>query len=571
MASIPLPELDLRPVQQTDPIGEYGKVLALKSQANQQQLQQGQAQLQQAQLAQEQIHLKDMQSLQAAAPQHTIKDANGNITGYDWQGLINDAAQKGVSPQTLQGLQKNNLDIQTQLIGLSEKQRADREGAISEIYPQIEGLRGIADPSVRQQQYQQILPKVAGLASRLGLDPSKLPAQVPDDNGLNTFEATLGMHQQQLADAGKLADAAKAGQQAREAAANATQKELQNQQIAGGALPPDMAKAKYQGILSQIEANDPNNPVTPQQVNFAKGYEASERKSTSTSDTLGVTSSSASGPTGLAAAMAARGRGASPISAPAPGATPPASGTPASPQSGQNLKQSIVDAIGNYQYDPAMFSRMMLKHPEIAAMVAQKYPDFDQANYGAKASLLKKFATSPEIAAINTTAGHVGELYDAIDGLNNGNMAPLNKIANAYNINIAGQTPAAAFRLIVNRVGPEIAKAYIPGGGGEAERFANQQDFDPSLAPQILKNNAAETVKLLQSKIGALGFQYQQAVGRNDFQQRFITPAAQQAFRPSQLHREVQSAQELHGRLGSEPNQCHQYGCGTLRRLRPGG
>src|SRR6185312_13102060 len=124
----------------------------------------------------------------------------------------------------------------------------------------------------------------------------------------------------------------------------------------------------------------------------------------------------------------------------------------------------------------------------------------------------------------------VKELDDAIDALHNGNMTPLNKIATAYNINIAGKTPEAAFKLIVNRVGPEIANAYIPGGGGEHERIANAADFDVNLPPQTLHNNAAETVKLLRSKVSALETQYKNTVGRDDFSQRFLTPQANEAF-----------------------------------------
>ena len=105
-------------------------------------------------------------------------------------------------------------------------------------------------------------------------------------------------------------------------------------------------------------------------------------------------------------------------------------------------------------------------------------------------------------------------------------MTALNRIGTYYNINVAGKTPEAAFQLIARRVGPEITSAYIPGAGGEGERIANEKDFDVNLPPQTLRNNAAVTVKLLRSKISSLENQYQNTVGRNDFEQRFLTPEA---------------------------------------------
>jgi hypothetical protein len=125
--------------------------------------------------------------------------------------------------------------------------------------------------------------------------------------------------------------------------------------------------------------------------------------------------------------------------------------------------------------------------------------------------------------------GHLKVLDDAVAALNNGDIKALNSIGNQLGIQV-GNTPAAAFKTILHRVGPELTSAYIPGAGGEAERIANAQDFNESLAPQILHNNAAVSVKLLRSKVAALENQYKNTVKRDDFSQRFITPEANAAF-----------------------------------------
>ena len=180
-----------------------------------------------------------------------------------------------------------------------------------------------------------------------------------------------------------------------------------------------------------------------------------------------------------------------------------------------------------------LLSRMLYRHPEILGLLHQNYPDWDQTTYNAKNKLVQSMtsgAQSKEINAINTVAGHIDAMDKAVDGLNNNDPVFWNAIGNKIGINLTGQTGAAAFKTIVHRVSPEITTAYVQGGGGEAERMANANDFSENLPPQTLHNNAAVTVGLLRSKIGALENQYKQTVGLDDFQQRFITPAAQASF-----------------------------------------
>ena len=126
-------------------------------------------------------------------------------------------------------------------------------------------------------------------------------------------------------------------------------------------------------------------------------------------------------------------------------------------------------------------------------------------------------------------AGHLDALDQAVNALKNGDVQALNKIANTYRLQ-TGSTPQATFKTIVHRIGPEITTAYVKGGGGESERFANAEDFSENLSGPQLHSNIATTVNLLRSKIGALENQYKQTVGRDDFSQKFITPAANQAF-----------------------------------------
>lgn len=118
---------------------------------------------------------------------------------------------------------------------------------------------------------------------------------------------------------------------------------------------------------------------------------------------------------------------------------------------------------------------------------------------------MDSYTSGPEsksINAISTALGHAGELGDAIDALHNGSVRILNAIGNRLGVAI-GDTPATTFNTIVHRLSPEIAPAYIQGGGGEGERIANAKNFSALLGDQQLRSNLAITVKLLSSKIAA--------------------------------------------------------------------
>ena len=197
------------------------------------------------------------------------------------------------------------------------------------------------------------------------------------------------------------------------------------------------------------------------------------------------------------------------------------------PPQEQAQVQAIIDGR---QRIPSSFAQKMPYWQRIMAAAYQLDPQLNEQRY----ELRKSYTVGPqskEINAINTTLGHVGALAQAVQALNNGNVMQLNRIANAYGVQV-GQTPITTFRTIVNRVGPELVKAYSGGAGSEAEREEVQNDFNPSLSPQQLLSNARETAKLLRSKISALENQWDtnKSTGTPSFDQQFIMPQARQAL-----------------------------------------
>jgi hypothetical protein len=213
MASQPLAALAIRPPAQQDPGEAIQRALTLRALMNQaqyqQQLQPLEIQRQKAltdqatlqnQIVQKQI--QDQQTMSSLAPQYTIKDDSGRPTGFDEEGFAQSAMSKGVNPLTINAWRQNNAETRTKLANADEAVRKNAEALNSEAYNRLESVRSISDPAGRQQAWD------AGRqwAQQRGIDTSKWAQAPPDDNGLNAIEAMLGMHAQQVADAGKQAE-----------------------------------------------------------------------------------------------------------------------------------------------------------------------------------------------------------------------------------------------------------------------------------------------------------------------------------------------------------------------------
>jgi hypothetical protein len=189
-------------------------------------------------------------------------------------------------------------------------------------------------------------------------------------------------------------------------------------------------------------------------------------------------------------------------------------------------EQAYIRGLLNYQGQMPS-PRSPNYAPTLAALTGID-PSFNAANYDIRKQMMTKYTSGSEanqINAINTALGHVGVLNDAVDALNNGRIPFLNSLANRLGVAV-GKDPVTTFKTIVHRVGPELTTAYVQGGGGEGERGTTAADFSENLAPQQLKSNASITATLLRSKIDSLENQYKNTMGRQDFQQRFISPAA---------------------------------------------
>ncbi|HUD64661.1 MAG TPA: hypothetical protein VMQ17_08790 [Candidatus Sulfotelmatobacter sp.] len=184
MASIPLPALDVKPVQSPDALSQYSKALQMKSLLSEQQLQQQQIQQRQQELQSQQGLIK------------TIKDANGDPSKVTLETMVGN----GVLPDHADAYLKAQL-AQRQSIGALDANTRSTLQAIDEKSADVaQSVRNIKDPAKRQQAYTEGVGTLQSfISSQQALNPqmkqnalesvAKLPPQAPSDDDLDTFIA----------------------------------------------------------------------------------------------------------------------------------------------------------------------------------------------------------------------------------------------------------------------------------------------------------------------------------------------------------------------------------------------
>ena len=504
MGTIPAPDIfhDAQEIAQApqNAMAEYARVAALKAQTqgqqqqNQQQQQMAPIQQQSAQLdlQQKQLQMQDQQTMRQLAPQFIQKDDSGKVTGFDVNGLAQAASAKGVNPATTQQLLMGYAKARTDLAGATKAERDNQEAANSEATDQLEGLKGVTDPQQRQQAYVQAVQHM----QKNGLDVSSFPAVVPQSNDdLSHLEVPLGMHKQLVNEAKTQADTQKA---TAEAAANAAKAQGENIQvipelgvkvnkvtnevtpIAGAVMSPQMMEGKYVALAAKKAAGQ---PLAPEDAAFMKGVEKYK--------TL-VPTANINMQAGLLSDQAKQ-------------------------MLGQNYQQTGQLPAGIRS--PAMSSQIL---NQAAGPAGAAVPNIAQnkMNYGAETALQKSAVAGEmgkNITAYNTAIAHAGQLSQAADALDNGDVHALNAVGNALGYQF-GSDKTTNFNVIKNALSGEISKVFKGGEATDAEIKAVQAPFDAANSPAQLKGAISNAIHLMNSKRDALQQQYQQGMqGKPNF------------------------------------------------------
>lgn len=468
MASIPLPALAAQN-NAPSPVQTYTTLAQLMGAREQQQLAAQEVQGAQLENQVRQRQLSDQEAMSAAMRQWDGKDPD------ELPGLV---VKAGGSANAVLGLRSQILDMKTKAATLTKDQLANQSTINDQIAGHLENVKG-ASPEDKQATYTAA---INDLQQKGYVQPGQLPVQYPGDDKIDLFEKQFMGQKAILSQAQSESTVQKNTAQANEA---------------NTAAQKNTAESLWYKLHPEAGA-----PGVPAEVQSQAAWLAAHPGKTAADYQVAMKKIVPAFNFNLQSGV----NGTIPLNA--------------------NQKAQAQAILEGRMKPPSAFAQKTPYWQNVMGAVLQEDPQWTEQ----RAELRQSYTVgkqSTEINAINTAMGHVGALGDAIDALNNGNVQLLNKIANGYGIQ-TGETPAATFKLIVNRVGPEIAKAYMGSGGGEAERLSIEKDLSPNMSPAQLRSNVSETVDLLRSKISALENQWDQNKSSSmpSFEDRFIMPQA---------------------------------------------
>ncbi len=165
-------------------------------------------------------------------------------------------------------------------------------------------------------------------------------------------------------------------------------------------------------------------------------------------------------------------------------------------------------------------------------MAMQYEPGTDQSVYVARAATRKDAATGKLAVsnnALNTVAGHLSQLSDSADSLNNTSFPWANKVKNAI-ATATGQPQVNAFNLNLMGVADELERAYRGAGGAAGEIKSWRDTLGDASSPQQFKAALQKGAEMLQSKIEANQAQIDQGMRSNTHGIQALTPKAEASF-----------------------------------------
>ena len=164
--------------------------------------------------------------------------------------------------------------------------------------------------------------------------------------------------------------------------------------------------------------------------------------------------------------------------------------------------------------------------------VSQYDPKFDAVNYQARSKTRNDFTSGKSaqtINALNTGMGHLGELSDEAEKLNNYKFTPFNTVANAYE-NTMGDARVNNFNTVRDKVAEEFTKIYRGSGGSESDIKREIDNLNAANSPDQLHGAIQRMAQLARSKVEALGEQYNQGMGTTQEPLQLVSPASREVF-----------------------------------------
>lgn len=176
--------------------------------------------------------------------------------------------------------------------------------------------------------------------------------------------------------------------------------------------------------------------------------------------------------------------------------------------------------------------RNMQKLAPLAALVD---PTFDATQYPVRVATRKSYTSGKdfqETQALNTVAGHMGNLMASAQALQNSGYVPVNAVRNLWSDNVSTNPQLVKFRNDLVTTQNELAKAYHGGHVSDSAYNAFNKSVNESMSPEGIKAGIGELGGLLQSKIEAKESGYRSSMGSTPLPSEYkaINDHAAQSF-----------------------------------------
>jgi hypothetical protein len=185
-------------------------------------------------------------------------------------------------------------------------------------------------------------------------------------------------------------------------------------------------------------------------------------------------------------------------------------------------------AEGRMQF-PSGFALKTPYWQQMLSAVSQYDPNFDQVNFNARSKTRSDFTSgknAQNIKALNTAIGHLGTLNDQIDNTASGSLTPLNYLENKT-AELTGSSGPTQFKQTAGALSSELTQVFRGSGGAEADVKRYLEELNVNGSKEQKKAAVQNIVTLLNSRLSAIGDQYNQGMGTTADPLTLLNPHAQ--------------------------------------------
>jgi len=192
------------------------------------------------------------------------------------------------------------------------------------------------------------------------------------------------------------------------------------------------------------------------------------------------------------------------------------------------FERNSTDAMGNVKPNPWQNAITM-------AQIAD--PTWSMAKFAQMQKLRNDDTGAGQGAQViktgNTVLQHYADLQDAANGLNNGDLNIVNKIAYSLGAQTGG-TAQATYMNIANRVGEETAQFYRANGATDTAVESQGKQWAAQFSNPQQLNIIGDQAQMLQQKLGTYKAEWDNLIGPDDTSVQFLQPKTMEALQKLQ-------------------------------------